>query len=431
MRIKRSMSLALVGAMMCMLLSGCMATTADVVISADGSGTIEAAAGLTKEALLSMHGVEELSEEMYENTFVYNGVTYYGETKQAEFKNLEELNAIMNDAEKEGVDTGIFEISKTESGDIVLTLHVTPETGDTSEMSDEVIQMDSDITEEEAEALMSSMVVVYSFTFPNDVTQTKGEKDGITIDKNKVTFDFIAMGKAVTAETTYEFTTAKVETLIDEGSKVNEIENPIPSVIFTDVNSEDWYYKAVTAMAEGGLVSGYGNNMFGPKDTLTIAQFCQILARAEGFVTGADESGYWAALAVKNCVDAGYIVNQGDVTRENYDKPITREMAVRAMYLAKADALTFPDVLLTEKDIPDFDKVTESYREDILKAYNTNITNGVDEARTFDPQGLLTRGQVCQLFYNLNWTAPADTVDTVVGGEITNLEVQGEVYSAD
>ena len=431
MRIKQKISLALVGAMMCTLLSGCMASTADIVITENGSGTIEASVGLTKEALLSMHGAEELNDEMYENTFVYNDVTYYGETKKGEFKNFEELNTIMNDSEKDGVDTGIFNISKTESGDMTLILHVTPETGDTSAINEEIVQMDDNLTEEEAEALLDSMVVVYSFTFPNDITQTKGEKTGITIDKNKITFDFIALGKAVTTETTYEFTTAEVETLIDESTEAKEIENPIPPVIFTDVNTEDWYYEAVTAMAQGGLVGGYGNNLFGPNDTLTIAQFCQILARAEGFVTGADESGYWAALAVKSCVDAGYIVTQGDVTRENYDKPITREMAVAAMYLAKKASLTENETKLAVTEIPDFDLISEQYKENILNAYKYGITNGVDEARTFDPQGLLTRGQVCQLFYNLNWTAPADTVDTVVGGEITNLETQGEVYSAD
>ena len=40
---------------------------------------------------------------------------------------------------------------------------------------------------------------------------------------------------------------------------------------FTDVPKTHWAYEAIQAMAEGGMVAGYGGGKFGPNDTITIA----------------------------------------------------------------------------------------------------------------------------------------------------------------
>ena len=55
-------------------------------------------------------------------------------------------------------------------------------------------------------------------------------------------------------------------------------------------------------------------------------------------------------------------------------------------------------------DIPDYDQISPEYQDTIMNAYNFNITDGMKADHTFVPQGTLTRAQVCQLFYNLNWT---------------------------
>ena len=61
---------------------------------------------------------------------------------------------------------------------------------------------------------------------------------------------------------------------------------------------------------------------------------------------------------------------------------------------------------ISSSSIPDFDSISPVYQDDILNAYTYGITNGVDANKTFSPKSLLTRAQVCQLFYNMGWTSP-------------------------
>lgn len=318
------------------------------------------------------------------------------------------------------VDTGLMNIVQNDDKTFTLTLSVTPETGDTSEMEAEMA-MEEDMTEEDIKALISQMCMIFKFNFPTAVTQIAGPTEGIVIDNNKLEIDIIKLGMSITENTNIVFTTSTEMTTLPVPEEMPQEESVIELVQFTDVAAEAWYSDAVNALAKGGLVAGIGDNKFNPEGTLTIAQFCQILARASNLGTGADEAGYWAAQAVKNCIDAGYVFSAGDITPENYDVAITREAAVAAMYLAKKASLTENETKLAVTEIPDFDLISEQYKENILNAYKYGITNGMDEARTFNPQGLLTRAQVCQLFYNLNWTAPSVETEAPVEAPVEGV----------
>lgn len=58
-------------------------------------------------------------------------------------------------------------------------------------------------------------------------------------------------------------------------------DNPVPAstVTFTDVESASWYAEAVSWAAGEGLVSGYGNGLYGPNDPVTREQLSAILYR--------------------------------------------------------------------------------------------------------------------------------------------------------
>ena len=403
-------SLLMAMVMCCSLLTGCMGAVADVQINKDGSGVATVSAGMTKDALDMMASMEnidpatgesvEVEADLSEYTkFEYNGVTYYGEVETEKFANVDEFNALMSDTESESeVDSGMFKLAMNKDGSLALTFTATPETGDTTEM--EQSAAGSGMEAAMIEALFADMAIVYNFEFPENVTQVAGPSDGITIDGKKLSVDILKIGTGLKGETEFVFTTGKMD--------------PKP-IVFTDVKNGAWYYNAVMAMAEGGLVAGVGNNKFNPEGTLTYAQFCTILARAKMLDT-TSQNGYWAYGSIKSCIQAGYIVDRGEITSANYDVAIPREAAVRAMFKGKQAELFLPVVDLTEADIPDFDKISESYKEDILNAYKYGITAGMDSNRTFNPQGQLTRAQVCQLFYNLDWTAPLANV----GGSSSN-----------
>lgn len=152
-------------------------------------------------------------------------------------------------------------------------------------------------------------------------------------------------------------------------------------------------------------------------DTLTVAQMAQILCNATGLESGSDENGYWAGKAIKTCLDWGYIADRGEISSVNYDVPILREEAVVVMYLARyknspvesEDYRSFHEAhRYFPDDIPDYTEIWEQYQEDVVNAYGYNITNGVDDIRTFAPKMELTRAEVCQLFYNVGWTESLD-----------------------
>lgn len=387
------MAITLTVVLLCGLLTGCMGVVNEIEIQPDGSGTVTVSVGYTEEGLellASMEGSQEPISTEGMTAFTYNGYTYYGQVETVSFTNVEELNQLLNaeTEEEESVATGntevVYVMEQEKDGSFVFSVKATKL--QTEEPAEEATDPE---TEAMVEELTAQMTAVLEIAFPSAVTQTAGLTEGVTIDGNLLVLDTIAMGEAEATEMTYVFSTA-----VDAVG--------IAKITFDDVNQPAWYYDAVMALANGGLVTGIGNNLFDPEGALTYAQFCQILARAEGLPTGA-ANDYWAYTAIESCLDAGYILDRGVITAENFDAVIPREAAVSAMYLAKkADIAVGTDV--KSEDIPDYASVSDAYKENVLAAYNSGITTGVDESKTFKPQDTLTRAQVCQLFYNLNWT---------------------------
>ncbi len=367
---------------LCVSLTGCMAVVQEFTIQEDGSGTITVAMGYTEEGWQLLQQMEQMEQEQGEpvseinledyTAFQYNGVTYYGEVAQESFDSLTALN--QNSAIQ---DVGIFAFSENEDGDIVLTMTV-------SEQAEEEPVAEEDAMTEE---MLESMVVVYQFNFPYPVVQTAGPAHGVTITDNQLKLDCMAIDQNGESGTIYTFVS---------GKSANTIQ-------FDDVKQDDWFCPAVMSLAKGGLVLGVSDNLFDPEGTLTYAQFCQILARAKNLKTG-EANGYWAYDAIDSCVKEGYIISLGEITEENYDVAIPRQAAVSGMYLAKKDSLANP-INLSNADIPDYEEISAEYKDNVLAAYQFGITKGVDEIGTFLPQRSLTRAEICQLFYNLNWVS--------------------------
>ena len=373
MKSKKLVATIMVAVMLCVALSGCMAQVASVKLNTDGSGTISASFGVTEE-------YKDMLGD-YEDVFAYNGTTYYGIEESAEFSSVEEL---MREAESMSEQGGsfMFDIEQLGGGSFKLAFDVKTEDFDSAVDSG----IDMNLSEEELAAMLSESCFVYNFEFPTNVKQTAGTSDGITIEGGKLSMDLLKVSSGISGDTHFEFIT---EPATDA---------------FVDVPEGAWYHDAVLAMKDGGLIAGVGNNKFMPDGVLTVSQFCQIMARATGLGTGSDDAGYWAAGAIKSCVEAGYVVANGAAVPKNYDVPITREAAVAAMYWASGRSVE--EETITHEDIPDYASISELYKSAIVGAFNCGITSGVDSNKTFSPESSLTRGQVCQLFYNMWWTTP-------------------------
>ena len=111
-----------------------------------------------------------------------------------------------------------------------------------------------------------------------------------------------------------------------------------PAYSYRDVDTSAWYHEAVDYVLVNGLMSGYGNGVFGPNDHLSRAQLCQILYNKEGrpAVTGSSvfidiTDGAWYSGAVTWAAENGIVDGYGNGLFGPEDN-ITREQLAAILY---------------------------------------------------------------------------------------------------
>ena len=125
---------------------------------------------------------------------------------------------------------------------------------------------------------------------------------------------------------------------------------------FNDLPKKHWAYKAVSAVSEAGLVTGFPDGTFRPEDKITRAQALVILAKAlqnEKRDDAAlkrykdtDKVPTWAIPSVSKAAGAGIIVNYPDPYKMRPDDLATR---------AEVAALTYQTMARLGKDLPHLD----------------------------------------------------------------------------
>lgn len=379
----------------CVSLTGCFCVTADVKLNSDGSGVMNARTGISEKAyeLMKSYQTGDTSSTEEMQPFTYNGKTYYGSSDSKSFSSVEEF--MKNNEELGGdqvnLNSNNFVLSKNSDGTFTMTLKLKGNENQDVKQSENTINS-LEMSDEDKAQLLEDMVCIYTFDMPGNVSQIEGDSLGITINGNILTVDLMKLQWPLepTAEKNYSF-------LISNGKQI--ISNR-----FSDVPESLWSQKAINVLAEGGLVSGVGNGKFSPERGMKISEFCQVLANATGMESGADQSGYWAAKAIKSCIEKGYIYSHGEINLDNYSTVITREEAIAAMQLASGRT-QLADKRISLQDIPDNAEISERYKNLVLQAYNSGLTTGVNAQLKFSPKSQLTRGQICQLFYNVGWTS--------------------------
>lgn len=177
-----------------------------------------------------------------------------------------------------------------------------------------------------------------------------------------------------------------------------------PAHLFTDVNTSAWYHEAVDYVLVNGLMSGYGNGLFGPEDNLSRAQLCQIIYNLEGqpaatggstFTDVAD--GAWYADAVTWAAENGIVGGYGgglfgpedNITREQLAAILYRYAQVKGYDVSVGEdtnILSYADALdVSEWAIPA-----------MQWACGSGVIEGVTEA-TLVPGGTATRAQVATM----------------------------------
>lgn len=394
---KRVLSLVAAMVMLMSLFTGCVYTRLEVNINDDLSADARMFTGFEEEMFNSGENGALFGSMTIGSREMHNGIWYVGNTTDyITIDSLDEITELsfeskLFDGSMETMDVSFIKVEYID-GEYRLSFEI----GDLTEGIDETSNEVGYTLEEILDSFDQELV----YKFPVDMYQTSGrEHEGIVVNGEVIYINVLDLVKD------YLYNPSGDHYVFSSNPNGSNQSSKEDNISFSDVKNTAWYYEAVTELAACGMVNGMGDGTFVPEGELTMAQFCQMLAKACGQKVGADNSGYWAAKAISYCVYEGFIEDLGAVTKENYDKEITREMAVAGLYRAAEEmGRIIPNNLqYNPNDIPDFDDINDIYKNDILDAYRYCIVSGMDSSGTFAPKQVLTRAQICQLFYNMGW----------------------------
>ena len=161
------------------------------------------------------------------------------------------------------------------------------------------------------------------------------------------------------------------------------------SVKFTDVPDSHSASSSITEMADKGIMSGIGNNLFAPSNTLTGAEFVTMIVRHfyEDKLGAGGEKWYseFMAVAEKEGILAGTSITAEDV--------INRYDMAQLMYnVLKAEGITTSSLSDTSK-VADWSAVPSTYRDAVSVCYNMGMLSGIDSKGTFNGTGVMDRAQ--------------------------------------
>lgn len=179
---------------------------------------------------------------------------------------------------------------------------------------------------------------------------------------------------------------------------------PTPVNPFTDVKEDDFYFDAVVALAEQGVIAGTTETTFAPNSNVTRAQVVTFLYRMEGtpetsaaveFTDVPEDAYYAAALAWAVEHEIAFGVSE---TEFDPDTDVTREQLVSFLYRYAKLKGNADGEAADLSSFKDASSVTGYAREAMAWAVGQKIVCGV-ETDVLGPQDTATRGQAAEILY--------------------------------
>ncbi len=190
-------------------------------------------------------------------------------------------------------------------------------------------------------------------------------------------------------------------------NSVNEFVIPQKNEIFYDMQNH-WAQNEVTDFSNAGLVKGVSETQFCPDNTVTRAEFAELLYRTLYLDDAAKSPAYadvketdWFCNSVSVLKEKGYIPEEMTIDGKFYpDKPITREeitaLVIRAYESNKIGIIkTYGLNRFVDKDL-----ISPYASEYVEKAVSLHIIKGVNDT-SFAPQDLATRAQAIVILKRL------------------------------
>lgn len=182
-------------------------------------------------------------------------------------------------------------------------------------------------------------------------------------------------------------------------------DNTIPYDIFSDIDNH-WAKNEIIKLAETGIVSGKGGNMFYPEDNITREEFVKIISEAM-FVSensSADvnfvdlDKNRWSYPYIMKCCGLGIISGYGNGLFGTEDFITRQDLAVIVYNAMLKMNYVFDDSI--KKTFADENEISDYAKKAVNALYNGGLIKGVDGAR-FAPANLATRAEAAKIIYNL------------------------------
>ncbi len=163
---------------------------------------------------------------------------------------------------------------------------------------------------------------------------------------------------------------------------------------FWDVDDNTEEGKAIASLTDRGVISGYGNGLFGPENSLTRAEAVKVINKIFGYTLGEGTAfsdvgeDDWFYGEVSAAVNAGYISGFEDVTFRPNDA-LTKEQV--CVMLDK-----IMNFVMLPCDITVSDPISDWARESVMKLLSNYLAEPDSDGR-FHATEVITRGEFCVL----------------------------------
>lgn len=190
------------------------------------------------------------------------------------------------------------------------------------------------------------------------------------------------------------------------------------SVKFTDVPDSHWASSSITEMADKGIMSGIGNNLFAPSQQLSNAEFITMLVRQFYSDKLGAEGSTWYAPFMAAAKSANILTGTNVGSNENLaTSTINRYDMAQLMYnVLKAEGIATSSLSDTSK-VADWSSVPSSYQDAVSVCYNMGMLTGVDNKGTFNGTGVMDRAQAAVVMDRLLEVCSGGTPSTPVAPE--------------
>ncbi|CAM3911022.1 endo-1,4-beta-xylanase [Cohnella lubricantis] len=186
-------------------------------------------------------------------------------------------------------------------------------------------------------------------------------------------------------------------------SKYAAIANP---VTFNDVEEVAWARESIDGLAARGIVNGVTKESFAPGNSVTRAEFIQMLMQALDLnQAGATSTfsdvkqGAWHYESIASAQQRGIVSGLADGSFGINNKITRQEMAVMA-YRAIQKAGTKLNQESAAAGFQDAQEIASYANEAVTAMQQAGIINGVGNGK-FDPKGTATRAQAAVIVYQL------------------------------